>query len=208
MPQPTYIQTLINTSSVLLAAFTSLWSEWWRTGVVRPAAGCRRGHGVGTGGERSPPACWCCAGSPASSSAIQERMHERKCERKSWQKMTKGRYKKIQKKGIQRERTPEQRWEARPETSEPWECPAGAREAFSSAGCWCSPAVVQPCSLSHPRPASCTEEKTMLLFNETHVTTHNHNAKVPFAFIKILCCIIVSQEGAEDLYLIQTWAST
>lgn len=53
--------------------------------------------------------------------------------------------------------TPEQKWRARRGTSEPWECPVGAREASSSAGCWCSPAVVQPCSLSHPRPASYME---------------------------------------------------
>lgn len=62
-------------SSALFGAFTSLWSEWWMTGVVRQAAGCQKGRGVVTGGERSPLACWCCAGSPASSRAVPERMH-------------------------------------------------------------------------------------------------------------------------------------
>lgn len=58
-----------------VAAFTSLWSEWWMTGVVRQAAGCQRGRGVGTGGERSPLACWYCAGTPASSPATRVRTH-------------------------------------------------------------------------------------------------------------------------------------
>lgn len=74
-------------SSVLLTAFTSLWSEWWMTGVVRQAAGCQRGRGVGTGGERSPLACWYCAGNPASSPATWERTRKKKkCEHKSCQK--------------------------------------------------------------------------------------------------------------------------
>lgn len=77
-------------------------------------------------------------------------------------------------KRIQRDRTPEQKWEARLVTSEPWECPAGAREVSSSAGCWCSPAVVQPCSLSHPRPASCTDragedDVVIMSLSESHV---------------------------------------
>lgn len=57
----------------------------------------------------------------------------------------------------QRDGSPERKWEARRATSVSWECPVGAREASSSAGCWCSPAVVQPCSLSHPGPASCKD---------------------------------------------------
>lgn len=56
-----------------------------------------------------------------------------------------------------RDGSPERKWEARRATSVWWECPVGAMEASSSAGCWCSPAVVQPCSLSHPGPASCKD---------------------------------------------------
>lgn len=66
---------------------------------------------------------------------------------------------KKKKRGVQRERIPERKWAARLATSEPWECPVGAREVSSSAGCWCSPAVVQPCSLFHPRPASYTDRE-------------------------------------------------
>lgn len=47
--------------------------------------------------------------------------------------------------------TPERRWRTRPGTRGPWGCPGAAREASSSAGCWCSPAVVQPSSLSPPQ---------------------------------------------------------
>lgn len=82
-----------------------------------------------------------------------------KCEHKSWQKWQRWPKKTKNEKGIQWERTPEQKWEARLVTSEPWECPVWAREVSSSAGCWCSPAVVQPCSLSHPRPASYTDRR-------------------------------------------------
>lgn len=57
----------------------------------------------------------------------------------------------------ERDGSPGRKWEARRATSVSWECPVGAREASSSAGCWCSPAVVQPCSLSHPGPASCKD---------------------------------------------------
>lgn len=73
MLQHMYTKMSIHESSALLTAFTSLWSEWWMTGVERQAAGCQRGRGVGTGGERSPLACWYCAGTPASSPAAPER---------------------------------------------------------------------------------------------------------------------------------------
>lgn len=77
-------------SSALLTAFTSLWSEWWMTGVVRQAAGCQRGRGVGTGGERSPLACWYCAGNPASSPATWERTRKKKSVNTSHAKNDKG----------------------------------------------------------------------------------------------------------------------
>lgn len=73
-------------------------------------------------------------------------------------------------------RPPEQKWEARLVTSEVWECPGGAREASSSAGCWCSPAVVQPCSLSHPRPASYTDRDVVVRnLNKSHGIFNNSN---------------------------------
>ena len=45
------------------------------TVVVTQAVGCQTSHVVEVRGERSPPACWYCAGIPASSSAKQEEMH-------------------------------------------------------------------------------------------------------------------------------------
>lgn len=112
------------------------------TGVARQAAGCQRHRGVGTGGERARLACWYCAENPVSSLAAEE-IYWKSVNTHKWQQWQKV-----------RERAPEQMWEAHLVTSESWECPAWAREASSSAGCWCFPAVVQPCSLSHPRPAS------------------------------------------------------
>lgn len=165
----------LNQSSVLLVALTSLWSEWWMTGVARQAVGCQRSHGAGTGGERSPLACWYCAGTPASSRAAREMTHNqrKKWKHESWQKR-----RQKMRAGIWWERAPEQKWEARLVTSEPWECPAWAREVSSSAGCWCSPAVVQPCSLSHPRPASYTEKKwedniIVMSISQSHVILSN-----------------------------------
>ena len=165
------------------------------TGVVRRAAGCQRSLGGATGGERSPLACWYCAGTPASSPATQQRTHREKCENRWWQK-----WQKVEN-GIQRERTPVQRWEARLVTSEPWECPVGAREVSSSAGCWCSPAVLQPCSLSHPRPASYTQRRRRwryYVFEESHYNNNSNNNTHSHFKDKVCGC---KHDGHKDFVL-------
>lgn len=82
---------------------------------------------------------------------------------------------------------PERRWRTRPGTRGPWGCPGAAREASSSAGCWCSPAVVQPSSLSPPRPASCKEtgDNGLICF-------------LPFTIIAR--CRTPSQDGAQGFF--------
>lgn len=96
--------------------------------------------------------------------------------------------------------TPEQKWEARRVTSELWECPVWAREVSSSAGCWCSPAVVQPCSLYHPRPASYSkregENAVIMCVNGSHVISRTlfaakHDVHNNFVVT------VVSQESAH-----------
>lgn len=169
------------------------------TGVARQAAGCQRSRGVGTGGERSPLACWHCAGTPASSPATRKTTYGNNLTVNT----SHGRNEGKRRRGIQWRTPPGQKWEARPETSGSWECPVWAREVSSSAGCWCSPAVLQPCSLSHPRPASYTERerrRACCFYNASHIILSNSHYNTWSNFTSTVCSSQQQYCGAKFVH--------